>query len=184
MNSDQNTASSSANYSSPKWELAKLLLPTFATALIGFGIWNEQTKIQTAVDQNNQFLQMQRALKEEYYKRRLTVYENACRQIAETKTALDGAGTTREHATQAQNMMLELNKLRKANMLYWSADLEKQLGELWWLGIDKLRKKQFDDNQVEETIINEIVELHAQMKQDLELKEFDRILSAESNRHE
>ena len=184
MDSDQNQSSSSANYSSPKWELTKLLLPTLATALIGFGIWNEQTRIQTAVDKNNQFQKTQMALGEEYYKRRLTVYEGACRQIAETKSALDQAGTTPEFETHALMAMAEFDKLRKVNTLYWSPKLEKQLGDLWWLGIDKLRGKKFDDNQLENSIRSEIAELHDQMRQDLQLPEIGKVLAGRSSHHE
>lgn len=184
MSSDQNTSSSSADYSSPKWELTKLLLPTLATALIGFGIWNEQTRIQTAVDKSNQFQKTQMALGEEYYKRRLTVYEAACRQIAETKSALDQAGTTPEFETHAVTKMAEFDQLRKVNTLYWSPDLEKQLGNLWWLGINKLRGRKFDDNQLEDTIMSEIAELHDQMRQDLQLPEIGKVLAGRSDRHE
>ena len=173
MDSDSNQSGSSANNpSSTLWELTKLLLPTLATALIGLFIWNEQTKIQTTVDQNNRSLQMQLALGEEYYKRRLLVYENACLHIAETKTALDRAGMTRKDETQAHNMMAEFDKLRRVNTLYWSPDLEKQLDALWSLGINKLRGKKFDDNQLEDTLTTEIAHLHTQMRQDLQLKKF------------
>jgi hypothetical protein len=184
MNADQNTSSSSADYSSPKWELTKLLLPTLATAVIGFGIWNEQTKIQTAVDMNNQYLRTQLALGEEYYKRRLTVYADACRQIAETKSALDQAGTTPEFETHAITTMAEFDKLRKVNTLYWSPDLEKQLGKLWWLGIDKLRGRKFDDSQLEDKITTEIAELHQQMRQDLQLPEIGKALTGRNDRHQ
>ena len=182
MSPDTDKASS-PNYLSTIWEVTKLLLPTVVTALIGFAIFNEQTKIQTAVNQNNQYLQMQLALGEEYYKRRLTVYENACRQIAETKTALDQAGTTPEFETRAVTMMAEFDKLRKVNTLYWSPDLEKQLGKLWWSGINKLRGRKFEDNQLEDTIMSEIAELHDQMRQDLQLPEIGRVLTGQSNRH-
>ena len=127
---------------------------------------------------------MQLALGEEYYKRRLVVYENACRQIAETKTALDQAGMTPEYETQAHTMMAEFDKLRKVNTLYWSPDLEKQLDALWKLGIKKLRFKTFDDNQVEETLTSEIAQLHTQMRQDLQLKKFGEFWQDKSNRHE
>jgi hypothetical protein len=184
MDSDPNKSNSSANYGTPTWELTKLLLPTLATALIGLFIWNEQTKIQAAVDKNKQSMQMQLSLTEEYYKRRLTVYENACRQLADTKTALDHAGTKPEFETRAHKMMAEFDKLRAGNMLYWSPTLEKQLGKLWWSGITKLRKKKFDDTQTEVAIMSEIADLHAQMRLDLELSENGRILAGQSGRHE
>ena len=114
---------------------------------------------------------MQLALGEEYYKRRLAVYENACLQIAETQTALDRAWMTPEDETQAINMMAEFDKLRRVNTLYWSADLDKQLGALWSLGIVKLQAKNVD-NQLEDTLTTEIAHLHTQMRQDLQLKKF------------
>jgi hypothetical protein len=173
MDSDQNQSGSSPNNpSSPTWELTKLLLPTLATALIGLFIWNEQIKIQTTVDRNNRSLQMQMAIGEEYYKRRLVAYENACLRIAETKTALDRAGMTPKDETEAINMMAEFDRLRRVNTLYWSADLDKQLDALWSLGINKLRDKKFDDNQLEDTLTTEIAQLHTQMRQDLQLKKF------------
>jgi L-lactate utilization protein LutC len=171
MDSDSNQSGSSANNpSSTIWELTKLLLPTLATALIGLFIWNEQTKIQIAVDQNKQAMQMQLDQEAEYYKRRLTAYETACRQIAETKTALDQAWITRKDETQAHAMMTELYKLRQANTLYWSPALEKQLEKLWESAIIKLRFKKFVDNQLEDTLTSEIAQLHTQMRQDLKLK--------------
>lgn len=157
------------------WETLKVLVPSVVTALVGFLIWNAQMEMQSTVDNSNRILQMQLALKEEYYKRRLTIYENACKQIAETKTALDQAAATPSYETQAQDRMAELDKLRRTNMLYWSPNLDKQLGNLWWLGVNKLKTKQFEDDKLEETLDKEIADLHTQMKQDLDLGEIAKV---------
>jgi len=114
-------------------------------------------------------------LKEEFYKRRLTIYEEACRNITGVRSALDEAGAAPEKETQAMIKLAELDKLNKSNALYWSDDLEKRLAALWSLGIDKLRYKQFADEATNKSISSEISGLYKQMKDDLAVKEMARI---------
>jgi hypothetical protein len=156
-------------------ELHKVVIPSVVTAVFGFFIWNAQTGIQQTVNSSNQILQTQMALKEEFYKRRLTIYEEACRNVAGVRFALDQAGAAPENETQAMNKLAELDKLNKSNALYWSDDLEKRLSTFWSLGVDKLRYKRFGDKTTNENIRSEISGLYRQMKDDLAVKEMANI---------
>jgi hypothetical protein len=147
--------------------LANALIPSVVSAIVGFFIWNVQNDIQRTVTDSNQVLQTQLALKEEFYKRRLTIYEEACKNIASVKQALDKAESTPQNKTQAMKKIEELYMLNAGNTLYWSDDVEKRLGALWALSIDKLR----GEKDADENIRIEISGLHRQMKDDLNVKE-------------
>ncbi len=71
--------------------------------------------------------------------------------------------------------LLDLDALSKSNELYWSDALGKRLGNLWELGVDKLRYKQFADKTANDNIRNEISGLYQQMKDDLAVKEMARL---------
>lgn len=159
-------------------ELSKVVIPSLITAVCGFFIWNAQTDIEQKVTNSNQILRTQMALKEEFYKRRLTKYEDACTKIAGVGFALGRAEAVSESDTQATDRLAELDEIKRSNALYWSDDLDKRLGVLWALGIDKLRYKHFDKT-TNENIQSEILSLHKQMKADLALKEIAWISESE-----
>ncbi|HEX8146104.1 MAG TPA: hypothetical protein VF591_02790 [Pyrinomonadaceae bacterium] len=161
-----------------------LVLPALATSVFGFLVWNAQTAIQQKVDnieQQNKVqlaqFQSQLSLKEDFYKRRLEVYEKACQQIAEAEASLADYGATDEASKRATDVVKALYRFRKGNQLYWSGQLDQHLDELWELGIRKLRPPQGPEaeqlaEQLNAEIAQEIKELHAQMMIDLNVRAF------------
>ncbi|MCM3901271.1 MAG: hypothetical protein ND866_06170 [Pyrinomonadaceae bacterium] len=157
-------------------DLYKVVIPSVVTAVFGFVIWNAQAKIEHKVTSSNQILQSQMALKEEFYKRRLTKYEDACKSVTDVRHALDEAvEAAPESQSHAMEKLAALETLNKSNALYWSDDMDKRLGTLWSLGIDKLRYRQFADKTANDNIRNEISGLFRQMKDDLAVKEMSRL---------
>jgi hypothetical protein len=151
-------------------------------------VWFTQHKIEQKVD-NNQLslqaqlqtqqtqLQAQLALKEEFYKHRLMIYENACRQIADAQTSLADVGTTHESETRALNLVNDLDKLRRGNQLYRSKQVDEYLDKLWSLGICRAGSKPCEIEgstlQVDalpQEITKAVGVLHEQMKTDLEVR--------------
>lgn len=157
-------------------DIRNAVIPSLVTAVFGFFIWNAQAQVQQSVDTGNQMLQTQMAMKEEFYRRRLSIYEEACKNVAVVKSALDKAGATPENQTEAMNKLEELDRLNKSNALYWSEDLEKRLATLWELGIDKMRYSKYTDKASNENIRTEIAALHKQMKDDLAVEEMARLI--------
>jgi hypothetical protein len=153
------------------FELVKLAVPSLITIIFGYYIYVVQTDIKAKVDTNQETLRsqlaFQSALKEEFYKRRLSVYENACRELANAQAALNNAGNTTEAETQAFDIIAKFDQLNKGNSLYWSHDLQDGLDAFWTLGVDKLRFKKWDDAEANEKISKGIAALHQQMKTDL-----------------
>ena len=153
-------------------DLYKVLIPSVVTTVFGFLIWNAQTQIGKDVASGNQLLQSQMALKEEFYKRRLTKYEEACKGVTDVRHALDEAvDAAPDSQSHAMEKLAALETLNKSNALYWSDNLDKRLGNLWLLGIDKLRYRQFADKTANDNIRNEIAGLYRQMKDDLAVNE-------------
>ncbi len=162
-------------------DLYKVLIPSVVTTVFGFVIWNAQTKIEHKVTSSNQILQSQMALKEEFYKRRLSKYEEACKSVTGVRHALDEAvEAAPDSQSHAMKELAALETLNKSNTLYWSDALDKRLGTLWSLGIDKLRYRQFADKTANDNIRDEISGLYRQMKDDLAVKEMSRLPQHES----
>jgi hypothetical protein len=157
-------------------DFLKVLVPSVVTALFGFLIWNAQIKIQDSVTHSNEMLRSEMALKEEFYKRRLSRYEAACQNVASVKYALDVAQVSPGNETKAMNKLAELHELKTGNVLYWSDGLDKRLGALWTLGIEKIRTRHFTDKTANESISSEIAALHKQMKEDLKVDEMSVFL--------
>jgi len=157
-------------------DLRNAVIPSIVTAVFGFFIWNAQSQVQQSVDSGNQMLRTQMAMKEEYFRRRLAIYEEACKNVAGVKSALDKAGAAPENQTEAMNKLEELDKLNKSNTLYLSEKLEQRLATLWELGIDKVRYNKYADKTSNESIRTEIAALHRQMKEDLAVEEMAKLI--------
>jgi hypothetical protein len=158
------------------WEILKVLVPTAFTTLFGLYIWNVQTEIKNKVDRNSQMLQTRLALSEEFYKRKLDVYQDACKRVASVKEALDQASTDdMKTETEAIDRLAELDRFNKTNTLYMSDELEKGLSDLWSSGIVLLRSQNTDDTSVRDGLKSKILDLHLLMKGDLHVKEIGQI---------
>lgn len=165
------------------------------TAALTFVVWFSQQKIEQKID-NNQIvlqakleaqqvqLQAHLALKEELYKRRLTLYEDACRQIADAQIALADVGTTDKSVIRATNLVNALDKLRRGHQLYWSKQVDGSLDKLWSLGICRVGSrpcelpegKVLDVEALPQEITNAVMDLHEQMKRDLNILELAKAL--------
>jgi hypothetical protein len=175
MNKHANRTESDSN-AKAGWisELLKLAVPSLITIFFGFIIYGMQTDIKAKVDSNQEVLRnklaFQAALKEEFYKRMLSRYEDACVQLAITEAALNNAGSqTTEDETQAIDAFIKFEQLNKGNTIYWSPDLQKGLTQFWATGLGKIKEKKWNDRDVDQQILNEIMALHTQMKNDLDV---------------
>ncbi|MDX6405677.1 MAG: hypothetical protein QOH70_3132 [Blastocatellia bacterium] len=151
-------------------EFIKVGIP-IGTLVFGYFIYGAQAELQSKVDANGKVLSnqlaFQSALREEFYKRRLTVYENACKELADASAALSDAGTSTEDVTHAYDAIRKFNALTRGNTLYWSTGVQDGLNDFWELGIEKLQRGDSDSLDVNQRIKNRIAALNEQMKTDL-----------------
>ena len=151
-------------------ELIKVGIPV-VTLVFGYFIYGAQSELQSKVDANGKVLSnqlaFQSALKEEFYKRRLTVYENACKELAAASAALSDAGTATQDTTHAYDVIKKVNELTRGNTLYWSTGVQDGLNSFWELGIEKLQHREANDQDVNQRIKDRIAALNEQMKTDL-----------------
>jgi phosphoenolpyruvate-protein kinase (PTS system EI component) len=158
-------------------ELLKLAVPSLITIFVGTYLYVTQLDIKAKVDSNQELMKSQLALKEEFYKRRLSRYEDACRELATAEAALNNAGSQIiEDETLAIDAFIKFEQLNKGNTIYWSRDLQDGLTQFWALGVEKLRYRKWDDQEVNERINNEITTLHNQMKSDLNVADLSTIM--------
>jgi hypothetical protein len=182
MSTESVTTGSSAK-TSWMFELAKIGLPTILsliTAVFGYYIYGRQTEIQARIDSSQEILRQQLALQsalgEEFYKRRLSVYENACKELAAAEAALNNAGSgITEAKTSAIDVFIKLEQLNKGNAFYWSPNLQEGLTQFWAMGTHTLRFDQYDEGQSDQ-ISKEIATLHEQMKKDLNVADLSEIM--------
>jgi phosphoenolpyruvate-protein kinase (PTS system EI component) len=160
-------------------ESIKIAIP-FITLVFGYYIWTNQTDIKAKVDSNQEAMKtqlaFQSALREEFYKRRLSRYEDACRELAATEAALNNAGGTIENEVQALDVIAKFDQLNKSNTLYWSSGLQNRLDQFWALGVEKLKDRKWDDQDVNDRISKEIADLHEQMKNDLNVADLATLM--------
>lgn len=184
-----------SNWSSEGFKARFPAVTALFTAVLTFVVWFSQQKIEQKID-NNQIvlqskleaqqvqLQAHLALKEELYKRRLNLYEDACRQIADAQIALADVGTTDESVIRATNLVNALDKLRRGHQLYWSKQVDGALDRLWSLGICRVGSrpcelpegKVLDVDSLPQEITNAVMDLHEQMKSDLNILELAKAL--------
>ncbi|HEV7796737.1 MAG TPA: hypothetical protein VGO73_01175 [Pyrinomonadaceae bacterium] len=162
------------------FELLKLAVPSLITIFFGYIIYGAQMDTQSKVAASQDILKsqlaFQSALKEEFYKRQLSRYEDACKGIAVTEAALDDASVTTENLTKAYDVIYQFNQLNKSNTLYWSHGLQNRLDQFWALGVDKLKGQKWDDPVLNERISKEITALHEQMKNDLNVADLSTVI--------
>lgn len=181
--SKQATKTESDNNVKVGWifELLKLAVPSLITIFFGYIIYGMQTDIKAKVDSNQETLKnqlaFQSALKEEFYKRKLSRYEDACLQLAVTEAALNNAGSqTTEDETRAIDAFIKFEQLNKGNTIYWSKELQDGLTQFWVTGIGKIKERKWDDREVDQQISNEITALQQQMKSDLNVADLSTIM--------
>jgi hypothetical protein len=184
MSTEVTTQSGSSSKSSWMIELAKIGVPSLMsliTIIFGYYIYGLQTDIQAKVDSSQEILRnqlaLQAALGEEFYKRRLSVYENACKELAAAEAALNNAGSgITEAKTSAIDVFIKLEQLNKGNAFYWSPSLREGLTQFWAMGTHTLRYDQYDEEQSDQ-ISKEIATLHEQMKKDLNVADLSEIMN-------
>lgn len=161
------------------FELLKVGVPV-VVAVFGYLIYGTQADIKAKLDTNQEIMKnqlaFQSALKEEFYKRRLSRYEDACRELAAAEAALNNASGTIENETSAIDVISRFDQLNKGNTLYWSHNLQNGLDQFWALGVEKLKDRKWDDQSLDERITKEIAALHEQMKTDLNVADLATIL--------
>jgi hypothetical protein len=109
------------------FKVALVLLPLVTTALLGF-------YIDRKVDQGKQEVTTRLAIQEEFYKRKLTIYEKTYEQMAEFNQALNDLRadpSNIEAGVNAFKRMTEFDKFRRTNALYISPKVMSELGLLW-----------------------------------------------------
>jgi hypothetical protein len=163
------------------WEVVKVVVP-IVTLLLGYFIYAAQAKLQSGIDSNSQILAdrlaFQSAVKEEFYKRRLTAYENACKEMAATVAALNNAAGDTENEVQAFDTISRFEQLNRGNSLYWSATLQNGLDDFWGLGLAKLQERKWDDQKTNHDIEAMVVVVHRQMKTDLNVADISLLMSS------
>jgi|ERR1043166_1521608 hypothetical protein len=98
---------------SRKWKVGMVLLPIFLSAILGFMIFNAQQRIQKDVSDKSENLKTQLALMQEFYKKKLSVYEEVHRQIASLVDSLQSVQINPESVGKASENLRAVNQTYK-----------------------------------------------------------------------
>jgi hypothetical protein len=164
-----------SNKSNRGWEIVRITLPIALTAGLGFWIWSLQSGIQRTVDDNNRLLSTRLALTEEFYKRKLTVYENASKEVARLRQVLERLEEQQfdpEVGKSAADSVSAIDSLRKSDVLYLSENLQSDLAQLWDLGTARMQINEDDDALKQgamQKIVDQVTTLGKHMKDDLQI---------------
>jgi hypothetical protein len=158
------------------WELVKLALPVLLTALLGGWTWYLQYQTQKQVNENTQNLSAKLALSEEFYKRKLSVYEDASKNIGRLRQSLERLADQSIDpgvSTAAADSISAIDDMRRSDLLYMSDDLKQHLAQLWDLGMARMQAGGENGPQITtamQKVDDEVRRLEQQMRDDLQTK--------------
>lgn len=129
------TARIAATTESKFWKIAPVVLPV----LLGVLIWWVQLGTNQRIDAAGKELSAKLALREEFYKRKFTVYEDAHRQMIEVLAAVEALRIEPSNAQKRADLadsLLKLYDVARTNGLYMSKDVADGLLDIWSTGTD------------------------------------------------
>lgn len=121
------------------WEAFKVLFPVIATALLGFVVWKWQSDIQKKIDHQSEYVKVELGLKAEFARRKLDLYQEILKQMAEVGSKVRAAQRNPEKKADLWPVLLEFNETVMSKRLYISDDAFKALLEFWQAGVDVFR---------------------------------------------
>jgi len=157
-----------------KWKVFMVALPIVLSTILGFMIFNAQQRIQKDVSDKSENLKTQLALMQEFYKKKLGVYEEIHKQIASLVDSLQSVQINPESVGKASENLRAVNQTYKINNLYLSNELAEQLKALWELGIEMPALRPSGKATIGE-ILGRVSLIEAQMKKDLQVNEIGEI---------
>lgn len=163
------------------WELLlallPALLPTLATLFIGFVIWQRQTQIQKGVDEGKVILTSHLSMKEEFFKRKLSVYENVHSQIAALVDALNTRDVDPKQDDVVASRLSEFNDCLAKNRLYINDAMNEALDGLREYGLDVLRKER---GCTTGEFMNRVAAVEKKMAVDLDVGDLGHIIKPDA----
>jgi hypothetical protein len=157
-----------------KWKVFMVALPIILSTILGLMIFNAQQRIQKDVSDKSENLKTQLALMQEFYSKKLGVYEEIHKQIASLVDSLQSVQINPESVGKASENLRAVNQAYKINNLYLSNELAEQLKALWELGIEMPALRPTGKATMGE-ILGRVSLIEAQMKKDLQVNEIGEI---------
>jgi hypothetical protein len=111
------------------WKVAYIVLPV----VLGFVVWGLQLNTNQKIDSTGKKLATRLALTEAFYKKKLTVYEDAYEQMAGIMEALRDLSPDRSDSNMrkvATDKVRKLSELTKTNGLFLTKDVSEGLTEV------------------------------------------------------
>jgi len=156
-------------------QLLMTLLTTLMTAVVGFGGWLAQSRVQQHIDQRAQGLETRLALEQQVYGKELAAYENVHQQMAVLVEAL---GQVPVDPTKKKSAVDAINNLYVAsttNSLYLSETIAPELQKLVDLGGRLPALDSSGDTASMQAVEEQIASIEKQMKVDLKFPQLGQI---------
>jgi len=175
---DRNITVPSKNEENKKWKVFMAVLPIVLTTVLGILVWRAQTRIQSDISNSSDALKSRletgSALTQEFYKKRLEIYDQTHKEMALLVDALQSARINAESVGVASASLKSLNQTFRINNLYVSNEVAKELRQLWRLGIDMPSLRPSGKTTMNE-ILSQVSRVEEQMKNDLGVRSLGEI---------
>lgn len=166
--------SSAPKTDSKKWQITMVVIQVVLTAILGYEVFNAQSRITERIDQSGKKLSTRLALTEEFYKRKLGVYERTYQQMTALIQSLQNARIDPRSTTQAIVELSQLHSSYKTNKLYLSDHVAEKLAELWQMGVNMPVLRPLGETTIEDFIAKSS-EVEKLMQEDLLVEEIGQI---------
>jgi hypothetical protein len=157
-----------ADAESKTWKIIQLAVPVLLTALLGLAIWWVQTGITQRIDRASRELSMQLALTEDFYKKKLSIYENADKQMRQVLAAIRDLrfDPNKKKRSAAIDELRQLNDTAEVNGMYMSEQASQAIKDVWFLAANA-RLLSPDGSTSLQEISSRIVEVEVLMRKEL-----------------
>jgi hypothetical protein len=180
----QNAAGQETSATESKWwklllALLPAMLPTLATLFIGYAIWQRQTQIQKGVDEGKVILTSHLAMKEEFFKRKLTVYENVHSQITRLVAELNTIEVDPKQDEAVAGVLSEFNDSLEKSRFYINDNTHDALDQLREYGLRVLSKEK---GCTTGEFMNKVVLVEKMMATDLDVNDMGHIVKPDDSK--
>lgn len=122
------------------WRLLIVVLPVALTAALGWWVWRTEKTVETRIagklEVQKSDLALTLSAKEDFLKKRNTVYESTQKQLSELVQALENAEVDADSRAKAVELLGDNDEYWESNSLYMSQNVFQQLKSLWDVATD------------------------------------------------
>jgi hypothetical protein len=156
------------------WKILIAVLPVLLTVGLGYWIWNLQKATEKKISESDELLKTGLAIKQEFYKNKLVIYEKNHQLMYELLESLQNAQVDPDSRSAAIESLRIMYQAYSSRSLYMNNAVIEELQQLWTLGTDLPALRPNGKSEMKE-IVRKIAHIEQLMREDLHVLEIGQV---------